>query len=286
LSVQERISGLAQSPAALHFPLGRIGMTGHHVLGRPCPRLRDYVVAYIGFPPAALRLHAPPFLPSGTLPLLLEFPSREAQARGHPGRFPEQPVIALRERALPVWPQAAHGISIVLTPPGAFSIFGVALRDLTGTITGGADLLGSRVPLLAERLAGIPDWPSRFALLDQELAGWLARGPSPAPAVVRAWRRLRESGGQLRIGGLADEVGTSRRYLEKQFGVQIGLTPKTMARVMRFESAATLMTAAPCRDLAQLAAASGYSDHAHLDREFKEFSGCTPTEFLANRLVR
>jgi AraC-like DNA-binding protein len=274
-------------PAVLHFPLGRIGLTGSHVLGRPGHQLRDYVVGYIGFPPAAPRPRLPPFLPSGTVPLLLEFaPAPRVLADGHQVRFPEQPVIALREHAVPVWPQSAHGLSIVMTPPGAFALFGVALRELANTITGAADLLGHRAPLLAERLAALPDWPARFALLDHELAAWLARGPAPAPAVVRAWRRLHESGGRLRISDLAAEVGTSRRYLEQQFGVQVGLTPKTMARIIRFEGAACLLTAAPRRDLAQLAFASGYSDHAHLDRDFKEFSGCTPTEFLARRLGR
>jgi AraC-like DNA-binding protein len=96
-----------------------------------------------------------------------------------------------------------------------------------------------------------------------------------------ARRRLHESGGQLRIGDLAAEIGTSRRYLEMRFAEQVGLAPKTVARIARFHNAARLATMTPRRDLAELACACGYSDHAHLDREFREFSGCTPTEFLA-----
>lgn len=119
-----------------------------------------------------------------------------------------------------------------------------------------------------------------LSLLDRTLAAWLARGQAPAPAIVRAWRRLRESGGQLRITDLAAEVGTSRRYLEMRFAEQIGLAPKSVARIARFHSAARLITTASRRDLSDLAFACGYSDHAHLDREFKEISGCAPTQFL------
>jgi AraC-like DNA-binding protein len=258
------------------------------VLGAPGELLRDYVLAYAGFPPGTPQPPVQRVLPSGIVPLMLEFSHAPGQlvAGRDRARLPGQPVFGLHERAVLVEPQPAHGITVVLTPPGAHALFGIALRDLAGTITGAADLLGSRAQLLAGQLAETPGWPARFALLDQALAAWLARGPAPAPAVIRAWRRLHDSGGQLRITRLAAEVGTSRRYLEKQFGVQVGLTPKAVARIIRFQAAARLIVTAPDRDLARLACAAGYSDHAHLDREFRDMSGCTPTQFLAERAAR
>lgn len=253
------------------------------VQGKPDPLLRDWVLGYVGFPPRTMLPPVSRFIPIGAVLLMLEFGPApgELLTGDRRVRLPVQPVVGLRDRPALIEPQPAHGLTIMLTPPGAHALFDVPLRELTNTFTGAADLADGRVPLLVERLAGIRDWPARFALVDRTLAHWLARGPMPAPAVIRAWRRLYESGGRMRITDLAAEVGTSPRYLEKRFGEQVGLAPKTVARIIRFEAVCRMMTTAPPGDLARLACASGYSDHAHLDREFREFSGCTPTEFLA-----
>jgi AraC-like DNA-binding protein len=213
-------------------------MPGCLVHGKPDPLLRDWVLGYVGFPPRTMLPPVSRFIPIGAVLLMLEFGPApgELLTGDRRVRLPVQPVVGLRERSALVEPQPAHGLTIMLTPPGAHALFDVALRELTNTFTGAADLIGSRVPLLVERLAEITDWRARFALVDRTLADWLARGPVPAPAVTRAWRRLHESGGQMHITDLAAEVGTSRRYLEKRFGEQVGLAPKTVARIIRFEA--------------------------------------------------
>jgi AraC-like DNA-binding protein len=67
----------------------------------------------------------------------------------------------------------------------------------------------------------------------------------------------------------------------------VGLAPKQAARVVRFQRAARLLVpwagdAAPAApSIAEVAAACGYADHAHLVREFRALAGCTPSEFLA-----
>jgi AraC-like DNA-binding protein len=78
-----------------------------------------------------------------------------------------------------------------------------------------------------------------------------------------------------------DETGRSRRYLTERFRRQVGVTPKTYARLLRFERTLELLRGR-ARDapLGGIAATVGYYDQAHFDREFRSFAGCTPTEFL------
>lgn len=80
--------------------------------------------------------------------------------------------------------------------------------------------------------------------------------------------------GRIRVDSLANEVGWSRKRLWSRFRSQIGLTPKHAARLVRFDHAAHLLAAGAA---AQVAAASGYADRAHLHREVKAFTGATPT---------
>jgi transcriptional regulator GlxA family with amidase domain len=62
------------------------------------------------------------------------------------------------------------------------------------------------------------------------------------------------------------------------------MPPKTLARVLRFERVSRLLREAPDPRLAEVAFDCGYYDQAHLNRDFREFAGTTPGEYLASRL--
>lgn len=89
-----------------------------------------------------------------------------------------------------------------------------------------------------------------------------------------AWRRLTGSHGRMRITALADELGWTRQHLATRFREHLGLTPKTVARLARLHRATSMLTS---RSLAEIAAACGYADQAHLNRDFRLLTGCTPT---------
>jgi transcriptional regulator GlxA family with amidase domain len=76
-------------------------------------------------------------------------------------------------------------------------------------------------------------------------------------------------------------VGRSGRYLELRFRDQVGVPPKTAARVLRFQHALSVATGSSRPAWSQVAAQCGYVDQAHLNREFRQLAGCTPTELLA-----
>ncbi len=89
--------------------------------------------------------------------------------------------------------------------------------------------------------------------------------------------------GQLSIGTLAEETGWSHRHLVRQFTEEIGLTPKVLARVLRFGQAADRLAHTTGGHLADIAADCGYYNQAHFTRDFRAFAGVTPTELLASR---
>ena len=76
-----------------------------------------------------------------------------------------------------------------------------------------------------------------------------------------------------------------RRHLGARFRDEFGLSPKTAARVIRFDRARRLLqrrvAAGGAPALAELAAGGGFFDQAHLAREFRELAGCAPSRWLA-----
>lgn len=165
-----------------------------------------------------------------------------------------------------------------LSPLGAYRLLGVPMSEVANDVSDLADVLGPDAARLTERLANTPDWTERFAVLDAFLLDRLATGPEPAPEVGWVWRRLVDSGGAVPVGALAQEVGWSRRHLVSRFRQQVGLAPKTIARIVRF---GRLLDRAGQADWSRLAAECGYYDQAHMNRDFREFAGTTPTDYLA-----
>jgi AraC-like DNA-binding protein len=171
-----------------------------------------------------------------------------------------------------------------LTPLGARRLFGVPMHELANQVVPLEEVL----PLsreLVDRLRDARSWSARFELLDDFLLRRLDRSVDPtSPEVEWSWARLHGSHGQAPIHELADELGWSHRRLIARFRDQIGLAPKALARVIRFDRAVRLLRASTSRGFAEIAFDCGYFDQAHLNREFREFAGTTPGAFVAAQL--
>jgi len=87
------------------------------------------------------------------------------------------------------------------------------------------------------------------------------------------------------VTGLAREAGVSRKHLAESFRAELGMTPKRLARLVRFERLLAALRAGPDApgDWTLAALAHGYYDQAHFTREFRAFTGLTPGE-LRRRL--
>ncbi|HEU4947285.1 MAG TPA: helix-turn-helix transcriptional regulator [Kribbella sp.] len=178
-----------------------------------------------------------------------------------------------------------HGLHVELSPLAAYSLLGLPMHTLTDVLVDLPAVLGSTSVELVERLAGAKDWPERFTLLQAALAVRMMSGPEPTPAVKWAWRRLRATHGSARIGELVQHAGLSHRHLVARFREEVGMTPKSLARVLRFEHSLTMLQQSGTT-LAEVAAAAGYCDQAHLSRDFRALAGCTPGTLLGADGVR
>jgi transcriptional regulator GlxA family with amidase domain len=105
----------------------------------------------------------------------------------------------------------------------------------------------------------------------------LAEPRKPAPA-HRALAFLEKHAGAVRLDDLARATGVSKRQFRRLCIEYTGLPPKLLARMLRFRRAVGLRGRG--LDWAQLALECGYFDQAHLVRDFREFSGGTPSEAL------
>lgn len=174
---------------------------------------------------------------------------------------------------------AQFGLQFDLTPLGAYRILGRPGSELAGHVVPFSDIAPRVAASLPDRLASLPTWSDRFALLDDVLMAMADAGPAPDPIVSWLWRQLGSSAGQARISDLVAESGRSHRHVASRFREQVGLAPKAAASVVRFEHAARAVSSGH-DPLADVAATYGYADQSHLTREFVRLAGCTPAAFV------
>jgi AraC-like DNA-binding protein len=171
-------------------------------------------------------------------------------------------------------------LELWLAPLGAYTLLGLPMDALANHTVDLVDLLGASGRQLAAGVRDAPTWRERFALVDRFLLRRLGDGPRPAPEVARAWNRLLATGGAGPIGEIAREVGWSHRNLIAKFRQQVGLPPKTAARLVRLDTVWRRLAApGPHSSWGRIAADAGYADQAHLIRDFRQFTGTTPGRF-------
>jgi AraC-like DNA-binding protein len=187
------------------------------------------------------------------------------------------------------WAQTAftgrqEGLEVNLAPFALHMLLGVPLHEISNRVVELADLLGREADELVERLAGLPGWEERFSLLDAVLGARLREARPPSPSIAWSLRRLRATAGAVSVSELAAELGCSRRHLVAGFREEVGLPPKRVARILRFERVLSRLDREGGLRLGDIAADCGYYDQPHLNRDFRDFTGASPGEWLARRM--
>ncbi|WP_079132839.1 helix-turn-helix domain-containing protein [Streptomyces nanshensis] len=168
--------------------------------------------------------------------------------------------------------------------PGGFRPF--LTRHGRGTV---AELTGRREPVAAV-FPDVGDAPHRVlapaaedARVEELDAFLLGLGPDEDPAAARATElahRVRTDRGITRVEQLARGEGVSVRSLQRLFAACVGVSPKWVILRYRIHEALEQAAGTPDIDWARLAGELGYSDQAHLVRDFTATVGLPPTEYV------
>ncbi len=175
-------------------------------------------------------------------------------------------------------------LDVQLTPLGGRALLKLPLHEIAGRVFPLEEILGQPAARMLAAIHDAPLWPDRLNLLDAFLLAQMQNGPQACPTVLRAWSRLQQTTGRIRIGELSREIGCSRRLLETRFRDDVGLPPKTVARLLRFASVRQRIDQDRAR-WADIAYEHGYCEQAHLNRDFRELAGTTPAEFCTQSQI-
>ena len=176
---------------------------------------------------------------------------------------------------------AQSGIEVNLTPRGARRLLGLPLHALTNRSVSVRDLLPAHHRDLPARLAATDVWSARLRMVEAVLLERLREPVAQERMVDWAVGRIVASGGRVDVGGLVRALGYSHTHVGRLFRDHVGLPPKRLARLVRFDALRRRLAAEREVDWASWAIELGFSDQAHLAREVRRFTGRTPTALRA-----
>lgn len=167
-------------------------------------------------------------------------------------------------------------VLVRFTPQGA-ACLGLPAHELTGRSVALDEIIApARAREAYDRLLAAPDPAARVAAVEELLLDL----PFVADRLVeRALELLAAADdGDASVAAVARALSLSERQLERRMLSRVGLSPKRIARLLRFERAVALARTIP--SLTAVALAAGYADQSHFIREFRRFSGAAPGAIL------
>jgi AraC-like DNA-binding protein len=175
-----------------------------------------------------------------------------------------------------------HMMGVQFKPGGAFAFLGGSARAFEDVHISLSDIWGAEAEHLHQRVVQAPTPDDKIELLFRAMAArFLER--TRHPAVEIALRLFGRKPHSVSVNAVAREAEVSPKKLIRLFAEEVGMTPKTYLRVSRFQRVLERVHAAVNVDWMEEVERHGYYDQSHFIREFREFSGFTPTEYFRLR---
>jgi len=272
------------------------------------PRLRPYVRGYFATSSSLARPARQRHLPVVEVPMVLNFGAAhsrvDARSEGGPSQRLDHAWVTGLQTSYHLSDASGERSFMVVrfTPLGAHLFLGLSMDSLTDRSVPLDEVDPGIAASVSDHVMVDRGWAERFDAMEV-LIGSRVAGRAVPPYVERVWDGLVRSSGQTPVGWLAAGAGCSHRHLIQQFRGRIGLPPKKLATLLRFNRSIDAVTrtrdaaaSSPNKPFlegsapqgadalgtrwARVAAECGYFDQSHFIHEFRAFAGAAPSEFF------
>jgi len=223
-------------------------------------------------------------LPDGKTELIVHFGDDFEKLEGDTFRRQARVLMSgqLTERII-LRPTGAIGVvSIRFKAAGAARFFDLAYDELVDRVVDFAQFQPEFARSIHDRVARCATHAERLAAMVAVLEERLTHESQEDIFVRQACQYITQSDGAYSVQELVKLIGFSERQLERKFKKQVGLSPKVLSRIMRFQKFLAMTKEANSLTLTDAAIACGYFDQSHFIRDFTRFSGVSPTTYLTS----
>ncbi len=250
---------------------------------RPRPPLSSFVECFWTLQSDVPSTQPERILPDGCVELILNFGAQFSQHDNDKQRFqPRSFLVGQMTGPILISPTGpVQLLGIRFHPGGTFPFLRLPLHEIIDEVVD----LGSLSTRLERDLLSVTSQVESLAGKTVAVERFLTKqlsGSDDASCVMMLTAQIVDSGGLVSVDQLAGDAGISSRQLERRFLREVGLGPKMLGRIIRFQQ--VFRAVEQCNSAwAEIAIACGYYDQAHLIRDFNQFARQTPAVLFQNQ---
>jgi len=222
-------------------------------------------------------------LPDGCVEIVLNFAKPFAQHTDDSTRVqPLNFIVGQMTRPIFISPTGpVQLIGIRFHPGGTTPFFRFPMNELTNQVVELGSFARTLEAKLLSEAVDLPDVNDKVAALQKVLLRILHNSKTDF-GLLRIAGRIVESSGMISVDDLANDAGLSSRQLERRFLSEVGVGPKLLSRILRFQDVFRAVDANES-SWPTVAVYCGYYDQAHLIRDFRQFAHDTPVVLFAQQ---
>ncbi|MFT3827677.1 MAG: helix-turn-helix transcriptional regulator [Chitinophagaceae bacterium] len=252
---------------------------------RPGARLGQYVKCYYIYESSSEVAFEDTVFPSGNMEIIFNLGSGNWKVETGDG-YTTNPPVELWGQIIKPLPIRSVGkntmLGIRLFPHAAAYFLNDKVDLFNDQVADFAGIWGSEINTLHSILLETNTWSDRIELIETFLWNKLSlteKKLGKGTIVNNVMHEIRQQDFFDNMENVASRYGITSRYLQKLFVQYTGLTPKLYSKINRFQNSLKLVTKKDA-SLTSIAYDCGYFDQSHFIREFKSFTGVTPSGYL------
>lgn len=168
---------------------------------------------------------------------------------------------------------------VIFYPGAVYRLTGFSAEELNNQYIDAEAVFSSELRFVNEQLHEAPDYPAMLQIANEFVRRLIRQQKKPRLLTDNVWQLMLTGHTKFTLDQLAREACLSTKQFERRFKERSGVNPKLYERIIRFDRAFRLKNAKPEFDWLRIAIECGYHDYQHLVRDYKEFTGLSPTAF-------
>lgn len=171
-------------------------------------------------------------------------------------------------------------IQVVFQPGALYNLTGIPAGEFANTYLDAEDVLGAGIRRLNDQLYHERSYPDMLRTVEQYLYKLTRAAKKKPDRMEQVSQNMLQQTDFFSVDTFVRQACLSHRQFDRRFLDLAGVPPKQFLRITRFDKAFRMKNRLPQMDWLTIALHCGYHDYQHLVKDYKEFTGCTPNQFL------
>lgn len=195
--------------------------------------------------------------------------------------FPVSVIGHIRKKAYSKFVGSGSGVLVIFTSYGLFRLFGINMNGLENTVKDATHFINIKeITECRQKLFEANAAEEKIRIVEKYLLDNLHKTSSDLRSINNIIDFINQQKGKIDIEWLCRQANMSFKTFERHFNQKIGISPKPYAEIVRFSNAFKMLKSN--KNIFEIIAACGYTDQAHMIKEFKKFTGNTPKHYCSD----